>query len=496
MHLVSYRGPGVAGGVSTGLHSVFLAKGQQGDCWWYLEENTVKRLAYTADKASPMNVLDERIINGHYRYCNEFLWPVMHDMPQQARYYPADREYYHQFNAALAHIVSSTTSESGDNLSFIQDYQLGLLPLFLKLEAGRRSVVFWHIPWPKTVSRQHVEPLTAIARALLCSDQIGFHTTEYATNFMRFVENNLPNFEVNAEHSFVCARLQTSVGITALEPRRSDERYAGSYVTRPLKTMSMQTSRTATVIRACPLTINMESWAAMGIASDSTAQLSGKLGVKTPFILSVDRADYTKGVKERFRAIDEFVRTHPSQRGKVSFLQVCGRSRPGVRAFDEYWQECQTLVSEINAKWQMADWSPIIWVEQKLSAPELAGLYRNAQSMLITAVRDGLNLTAKEYVACQSGKNSGLLLLSTTTGAWQELQEAAVGIDVSQTTSIVDGIIRSMTMDAHERRLRMDIMHQALKNHTLGDWWQSLTMPTGGRHIETNRQALIKQAAG
>jgi trehalose 6-phosphate synthase/phosphatase len=494
MHLVSYRGPGVAGGVSTGLQSLWQSQGQSGDCWWFLEDNAVKKISQGGRQSQAMAVLDDKIVAGHYRYCNEFLWPVMHDMSQYARYYPADRESYHRFNSIMAQAVANTSTAAG-NFSFVQDYQLALLPLFLKLESGGRSVVFWHIPWPRKVSRQHVEPLMAIARALLSCDQVGFHTAEYAKNFFSFVRANLPAFEVNVECNYITARSRGPANVSAVEAQRSVERYASSYITRPLKQLNSQQSRCITSVRACPLTIDVQNWQTMAAANEAIP-LAEELGVQTRFIISVDRADYTKGVRERFRAIDEFFTLHPGRRGEISFLQVCGRTRPGMRTFDEYWIECQSLAAEINQKWQVGNWKPIVWVDRKLSSSELAGLYRSADGMLITAVRDGLNLTAKEFVASQADDRPGVLLLSTGTGVWQEFQNAAVGIDTSLSFSVSEAISRALIMDHYERKLRISAMRSTLNMQSLSTWWHTLTTAPAARRISTDAAVPRRAVAG
>lgn len=477
MHLVSYRGPGVAGGVSTGLQQVWEGYATTDDCWWYIDGTSINRLDRSAAAVTPMNVLDERILAGHYRYCNEFLWPLLHDMPQFARYYPADRECYHRFNAIVAQTLSSGSGTTS-NVSFIQDYQLALLPALLRLEAGKRSVVFWHIPWPKKVSRQNIEPLMAIARSLLASQQIGFHIDEYAQNFMRFVRDNLPAYDVNMQQGFVFAqsgRRQTS---EALEVSPRDPGYASSYVTRPLRPMSSQSASQGTAVKVCPLAIDSERWRAMSkekLSDESRAKLLD-VAVTTPFILSVDRADYTKGVKERLRAIDDLFCRYPEHKEELTFIQICGRTRPGMRAFDEYWQESQALADEINARWQTENWAPLKWVEQKLSPAELSKLYRTAEAMLITAGRDGLNLTAKEYVACQHGDAAGVLLLSTGTGVWQEFQSAAMGLDMTGSPgAVADTINRSLKLPLNERQMRMKILNSRLDAQSLSRWWQTLT---------------------
>lgn len=485
MNLLSYRGPGVAGGVSTGLGQVWLSARQiagrdaaeqqayDDDSWWFIEGNAVTRLQACAQKQTPMNLVDERVISGHYRFCNEFLWPVMHDLCQYATYNQPDRDCYESFNATYAQIVCSTARKPA-GISFVQDYQLAMLPLFLKLESGRRSTVFWHIPWPRRVPIQYVEPIAAIARALLSAEHVGFHISEYAHNFMRFVRDYLPSYEVDMHNGFVSLRRQGAAG-NIVEAQFNRQHLAASYITRPLRRLSPLAETKGTSIQCYPLTIDADNW--RNLAGQATGELASRLGVRTKFVLSVDRADYTKGVRDRFHAIDQFLAANQSWREHITFLQICGRTRPGMKAFDEYWTECRVLCEQVNARWQTESWSPINWIDEKLNAVQLADLYRDAEAMLITAVRDGLNLTAKEYVACQN-EGKGVLLLSPQTGVWQEFEDGAVRINMHRASELPQRISEALSMPADERRRRLHLLNQRLSQRSLDDWWHFHTTGT------------------
>lgn len=216
-----------------------------------------------------------------------------------------------------------------------------------------------------------------------------------------------------------------------------------------------------------PLGINVEHWSGLS-RTPAAVDLPG-LGPGR-MILSVDRVDYTKSVLERLRIVDRFFEVNSHLRGEVTFVQVCGRTRPGVEAFDRYWVQCRELFQQVSSRWKTDNWAPVYWIEQSLSPAQLALLYQRADVMLVNAVRDGLNLTAKEYVACQSS-TPGVLLLSPGTGAWHELGRYALNANPLQPDAVVQNLTRALAMGAPERKLRMDLLSEEVGRNPLSQWW-------------------------
>jgi trehalose 6-phosphate synthase len=188
-------------------------------------------------------------------------------------------------------------------------------------------------------------------------------------------------------------------------------------------------------------------------------------------VLSVDRVDYTKGILERLECINEFFNVYPSWRGEITFVQLCQRSRPGLNAFDAYWNECLAKTGEINSRWGEESWKPILWVPESVSQAVLSGLYQKAAALLVTPLRDGLNLTAKEFVAC-SNNSSGPLLLSKNAGVWQEFGEYALPLTPSQPVEMASSIARALSSDRDEHKDRLRHMRESLEENTLSVWWQ------------------------
>src|SRR6185437_10688169 len=145
MHIVSYRGPGQAGGVSAALARAWDCNLGSGGLWWHVDGSQLNISENTGASATVIANLSEEVIKGHYRFCNDFLWPVMHDLPQYARYVPEDRALYETFNQTYGWCITRAHTDALPSNYFVQDYQLALLPAFLNDNAGLRALLFWHI---------------------------------------------------------------------------------------------------------------------------------------------------------------------------------------------------------------------------------------------------------------------------------------------------------------------------------------------------------------
>jgi trehalose 6-phosphate synthase len=462
MNIVSYRGPGMAGGVSTALASVWEENAGEGS-WWYMKDSALQ-VAYNVDEEPSLVAnLSQELIKGHYRFCNEFLWPVLHDLPEYATLRESDREHYQKFNEILSRLIAHSQTAKLDSTFFVQDYQLALMPHLLKRSCAGTTMVFWHVPWPKYLHNEYARVLAPIAKAMLGADVIGFHTSEYGENFLRFVDAHLPEFRCDFARMRVCpAEEPLSVFVPSSSYARERTLYAPS-----------RSTRTSEVVVA-PLGLDCHHW--KSLATNARATFWQPWLAKRPYILSVDRADYTKGITYRLKAIDAFFDKYPDWRGKLVFAQVCGRTRAGIEAYDEYWDECRALENKLKQKWDMGHWQPLLWFDRPFSAAQLSLLYRNAAAMLVNPIRDGLNLTAKEYVACQ-GTKPGLLALSRGAGAWHELGKDCLEVEPEDPAHIADTIHRALNMTPQERALRMERLSRQVESNTLERWWERFSTP-------------------
>jgi trehalose-6-phosphate synthase len=288
---------------------------------------------------------------------------------------------------------------------------------------------------------------------------------------MTFVRRHLREFNINERDQLVY-RTHTNRALHQLDMAAGGE--LAPYVMRPfMHSVTPVASPTKIVVQ--PLGIDNERWKELARTGKAPLEKVGVIPGER-FVLSVDRADYTKAVLDRLKIIDLLLDQNESLRGTVAFVQICGRSRAGVAVFDNYWNECRALANAINARWEKDGWTPIRWVEQGLSAAELAPLYgiadaMLADAMLVNPVRDGLNLTAKEFVACRL-HNPGVLLLSPGAGAWEEIGQHALAADPTQHQSTADAIVRALNMPKEEKFARTAKMRLKIERNPLSMWWK------------------------
>lgn len=451
MNIVSYRGPNSPGGVSATLARIFDGGNEQQRKWWYINDHCLTTKDKSAEKPERTASLPAEMLEGHYRYCNDFLWPILHGLTQYVHYDKEDRSHYQRFNLATAFHVQNTIEKGVRADCFVNDYQFALMPKLLE-QKGIRVTAFWHIPWPVSVPDAYVEPMKEIVENLLGSRVLGFHTAEYARNFMQFVKQYFPQHLVEADRNMVVQNDQPGT--------RDGNRF----------------NRKLTEVLVKPLGIDVDYWksaARQAIPEADTLKLAAIAGTSLkdnkPYILSVDRGDYTKGILPRLDAIELFFEKNPDRIGKVYFLQMCQPSRINLKEFTKYWASCQARVQEINDRFRTDDWQPIVWVEKSVGINALSKLYKDAAAMLITPVRDGLNLTAKEFIAC-GGDDPGVLLLSSGAGAWWELGKYALHVDPRDKSQIVGQIERALEMPRIERLSRSRSMKQTLRANALQVW--------------------------
>lgn len=457
MQIVSYRGPGMAGGVSPALTQMVAGDGSNHK-WWHIEDNTIK---YSNGIGQPnaRHLLSESLIEGHYRYCNEFLWPIMHDMSEFATYRVEDRALYERFNRIFAREIVVENSRYTSSKLFVQDYQLALLPKELQRLDGPACGIFWHIPWPKSVPQSYLPAIVDLAKSLLSAEFIGFHTQEYCSNFFNFVAKNIPGTTVSMRNRTITRQSVAYVNPKAA-PTMED--------TWRIRLADKYTSQNRfTKVVAAPLGLDVDHW-------ENISRVRSKLHlhpslIHTDYVLSVDRADYTKGVAPRIEAIGHFFNDHPELIGKITFAQLCTRTRPGIEAFDNNWFNIQRLIQEVNSKYSTEDWQPVLNLKGPLKPAELSLLYANASMMLVNPVRDGLNLTAKEYIACQSNR-PGVLGLSPHCGAFEELGPWAVEVNPFDPKEMSRSIFNALNLSDRDKLERMNGMRSRLNENTLSLW--------------------------
>lgn len=446
MNILSYRGPIGPGGVSGSLSHMFERHANANDTWWYMSGPNLIAQRKSASAPDHTCQIPKSITTGHYRYCNNFLWPVLHDMPKYAHFDQSDKACYAELNLAVSCNTVVSASNSSPGQYFVHDYQFALQPEYLSAFCPANANIFWHIPWPEEVEPRHLPHIKELANSLLHASQIGFHTAQYASNFNHFVQRNFSESHVREQD-----------GICTVVTERGQRNHS-------------QTTR----LLVHPLGIDVDRWTQLSNENDEDSDsLPESFNSNSIFILSVDRADYTKGIIERLKAIDLFFEKNAQWLTKVQFVQVTQRSRAGLPEFDMYWNECAKLVTEINQRWRHGEWTPIVWVTEQLNTPALARLYRTATALCVSSIRDGLNLTAKEFIACseQAGK---VVLLSSHAGVWEELNRYVLTLSPSSPLQISEQFLAALNMRCEDRKENFERMRKIVSQNSTLTWWQAM----------------------
>lgn len=385
--------------------------------------------------------LDERDVDGYYLgFANRSLWPLCHLLIQHFEYRADYWERYRFVNHKFARAVADEV-ERADNgpIVWIQDYHLGLAAEMIRALSEPLLIhQFWHIPFPPADILRFL-PIgvhDALLRGMLGNDLLGFHTERYALNFLGCVAEFIPEAEIDADDLVV--------------------HYQGR----------------AIEVAAFPISIDVDRYEKLA-QTPASAELVERLRERyathgRKLGLGVDRVDYTKGIPERLRALRMLWEAHPELREKFTFLLVATPSRSELPAYRALEEEMIALVIEINDQFRTESWAPIVLIHENVSSEVLAGVFRAADLCLVSSLQDGMNLVAKEFVACQVEEH-GVLVLSRFTGAAEEI-DGAVLINPFNIDGFVEGIRRALDMGEGERRIRMHRMRRQLRERTIFDW--------------------------
>lgn len=374
--------------------------------------------------------------DGYYNgLANQGLWPLCHTAFTRPVFDPNYWPIYREVNDLFA---KATLEEAGEapTFVFVQDYHYGLLPRMLK-DANANLVVaqFWHIPWPGPQAFQTFPWKNELLHGLLGNDLLGFQLRAHCLNFLETVERTL-------------------------EAKVDYERFE---VVRGGK---------ATVVRAFPISIDFDAYQAHAGSEAVKIEIDRwqhQLGLTEEFIgVGIDRIDYTKGIPERFRALDRFLDKNPEYRGRLTFVQIGVPSRTHVPAYKHIDDEIDQIVDDINWRWGYENWRPIIYLKRQFGQTELMALHRLARFCVVSSLDDGMNLVAKEFAASRIDED-GALILSQFTGAARELNGALL-VNPFSADEMAEAILHALTMGRDERRRRMQRMREAVAENNVYRW--------------------------
>jgi trehalose 6-phosphate synthase len=377
--------------------------------------------------------LSERDIEEYYRgFSNSTLWPLFHYRLDLAGFSRDTRAGYYRVNDLFARTLAPRIE--ADDIVWVHDYHL--IPLGASLRAlGLRNRLgfFLHIPWPPADLFLALPGHRELLRALLSYDLIGFQT-----------EQDLENF-------------------TGCLVREKVARRVGAHLV----------DETGKTINAAvfPIGIDTREFAETAVRAErnSTVRRLHASLVERDLIVGVDRLDYSKGIAERMKAFARFFELNPAQRNKVTYLQVTPKSRSEVPEYAAMQREVAEIVGRVNGAYAELDWTPIRYLNRTIARSSLAGLFRLSQVGLVTPLRDGMNLVAKEFVAAQNPVDPGVLVLSRFAGAANELDGALIvnPYDIDQTAT---AIATAVAMPLDERISRWRGMYTRLIRHDATHW--------------------------
>jgi len=371
----------------------------------------------------------------YYGFSNEGFWPLCHIAHTRPSFRAEDWEYYQAVNNKFAESTLAELVDVEEPLVLIQDYHFALLPRLIKEKrSDARVAIFWHIPWPNPESFSICPWQREILHGMLGADLIGFHTQFHCNNFLDTVDRTLES-RIDWEHFTVERGGQT------------------------------------TFVKPFPISIAFSSHpnVSADAAKPNKESLLKDLGVRAKhFGVGVDRIDYTKGILERFRAIERFLEKYPAFQGEFTFVELGAPSRTHIKEYHDFIAAVEMETDRINWRFKTKEWQPIIFLKKHHSHEEIKPFYETADLCLVTSLHDGMNLVAKEYVGARDDE-SGVLILSQFTGASRELMDALI-VNPYDIEEMAEAIRTALEMDVAEQRARMRRMRETLKSRNIYYW--------------------------
>lgn len=364
-------------------------------------------------------------------FANRALWPLFHHRPGLTEFARRDMAGYYRVNQTFARVLAPMLRH--DDVIWVHDYHL--IPLASELRAlgvKNRIGFFLHIPWPAPELLVILPNHARLAANLACYDLVGFQTRQFLDNFLHYMKE-----EMGIE-SDPCGRLDafgrtTQVGVF---PISIDTEEFIRFAREPLSSTSRRLEKS----------------------------LEGKM-----LALSVDRLDYSKGIPQRIEAFGRFLELYPDYRHHFYALQIAPTTREQIPEYAEINREVAEVAGRVNGKFGDIDWAPIRYVNKSIARAALAGLYRSARIGVVTPLRDGMNLVAKEFVAAQNEENPGVLVLSRFAGAARELR-GAIMVNPYDTDGMAHAFKAAFDMPLEERISRIKPMIHYLREHNVHRW--------------------------
>jgi trehalose 6-phosphate synthase/phosphatase len=377
--------------------------------------------------------LGEQDISEYYHgMCNRGLWPLMHFMTPNCHFSTAHWNRYVRVNGTFAGIVAEQ-AQSGD-LLWVQDFHLALVPHLVRRQRGELPIgIFWHVPFPPEQLMRILPWREEFLRGMLGADLIGFHTQSYANHFLNCCSRIL-HLDVDAQNG--------EISVSGRRVRAA----------------------------AFPLGIPADFFSTLAASSRVAARaqrIRRSLGSQI-MVLGVDRLDYTKGILERLLGFERFLEQNPVWHRRVTLVLIAVPSRTKVSDYANLKRQLDELVGHVVGRFSSEGWVPLRYLYTQFGAEELVAYYRAADVALLTPLRDGMNLVAKEFVASHVG-DDGVLILSEFAGAAEELTEALL-VNPYDADQIAERLRQAMEMEPAEKAARLRAMRAKVQVNNLERW--------------------------
>ncbi len=384
----------------------------------------------------PVSLTKEEVDRYYHGYSNESVWPLFHDLLSECVFDPEYWDAYVKVNRRFAEVLAADCDD--DDFVWIHDYQLMDVAHHMRDMCRSTTLAYFlHIPFPSPDIFMKLPERNAVLTSLLAYDLVGFQTRRDRRNFIQCVRMLVQNTSVRPEGH--------------LHVIRSDdhETFVGNF----------------------PIGIDADSFAASAIepeVEERVAMIRSRYADRQ-IVLGLDRLDYTKGIPERLRAFANLLERFPEVRGRIHLFQVVVPSREEIPKYEELRVEIERLVGNINGRYAEVGWVPVHYFYRSLPSVELLAIYRASSIALITPLKDGMNLVAKEFCACSPDEDS-VLILSQFAGAAAQLGRAALVVNPYDVEQTADAIYNAFRMTQSERRYRMRKLRRNIRTQNVF-WW-------------------------
>jgi trehalose 6-phosphate synthase/phosphatase len=417
------------------------------------EHGEISRELKKAYKCLPVFLSESEIDLYYYGFSNKTIWPLFHYFVEKTRYNPETWQAYQEVNRRFFESVEPFIEE--DDTIWIHDYHLMLLPQLIREKYPETKIGFFlHIPFPSFEIYRLLIWREELLRGLLGADLIGFHTYDYVRHFV-----------------------STAGRLLDLDNHLNKISYENRLVQ----------------VDAFPIGIDYDRFNKSEMTLDFQEEVEEvvKNMKDSKMILSIDRLDYTKGIPQRIKAFDRFLEKYPDYREKVWLYLIVAPSRELIDSYDDLRKEITELVSEVNGKYGTVSWMPIWFFFRSFSQENLIAFYRLADVLLVTPLRDGMNLVAKEYIASRSDYE-GMVVISETAGAASELGETVI-VNANDVDSIASGLKTALDMPRDEKIAINKHLHKRLKRYNV-KFWANDFLETLDQTVENSSRAITQQS--